>query len=118
MSIRVRIANPHLRLVPTHGATNGGTLRGEDLDETQPMFRVKGISDQEPHLRCLRCDGRVVRAEAPVHLERPGVHVSWEALPAWVCTRCEAAYFEEGQVRRVQRALSSLRDVATSLPEA
>ncbi len=115
MSIRVRIANPHLRLLPT---VHGGSLLGEDLDETQPMFRVKGISEQEPHLRCLRCDGRVVRAEAPVHLERPGVRVSWEALPAWVCTRCEAAYFEENQVRRVQKALATLRDASTILPEA
>ena len=84
MSIRVRIANPHLRLI---ASAHGGSLRGEDLDETQPLIRLRGLFDQDPHLRCLRCDGPVVRAEAPVHLERPGVRVSWQALPAWVCTR-------------------------------
>jgi uncharacterized protein with PIN domain len=106
MSVRVRIANPHLHLVPRGPA---GSLAGEDLDATQPMLRLRAVTGEDSHLRCLRCDGRVVRSEAPVEVERAGVRVSWEALPAWVCTRCEAAYFEERQVQSVRQALAALR---------
>ena len=48
------------------------------------------------------------RGTAPFSVDRNGYHVHWDALPAWVCTQCGEAYFEAGEVERVERALAAL----------
>lgn len=44
----------------------------------------------------------MVRGKAPVHVDRKGVHVTLDEVPAWVCTQCGEAYFEEKDVDMVQ----------------
>lgn len=82
-----------------------------DLDATAPM-------GQGPHqdpgaetlpMRCLRCQGTVERGTAPVQVERDGYKLAWEQVPAWVCKRCEVAYFEPHEVETIRRALSAMR---------
>ena len=53
-------------------------------------------------MRCLRCQGPVERGTAPVCLEGQGYRLAWEQVPAWVCTRCELAYFEPEEVETVR----------------
>jgi hypothetical protein len=114
MSVRVRIPEsapplPHLRLVRP-----GGSVEPVDLDATQPVLLqgpVRLQREQAP-VRCIRCDGRVQRGTAPVLVERPGYRVAWQALPAWICTRCETPYFEEREVSLIRQALNLLRDAA------
>ena len=48
------------------------------------------------------------RGTAPFSVDRNGYHVRWDALPAWVCTQCGEAYFEAGEVERVERVLAAL----------
>ena len=110
MSVRVRINSaPLLRLVKP-----GGAVQPVDLDETQPVL-LRGpmrLEQEATPVRCIRCDGRVERGSAPVKIERPGYRVSWEALPAWVCTRCEMPFFEEREVSLIRQALSLLRQAS------
>jgi carboxypeptidase Taq len=42
------------------------------------------------------------RGTAPFRVERKGYHVTWEALPAWVCTYCGDVYFEETGIETIQ----------------
>ncbi len=59
-------------------------------------------------MECLHCKGRMKSATAPFTIERKGYRVSWEAIPAWVCTQCGEPYFETPEVEQIQRALSVL----------
>jgi YgiT-type zinc finger domain-containing protein len=45
-------------------------------------------------MECLYCKGKMVKAQAPLSLERRQYHIYWKELPAWVCTQCGEAYFE------------------------
>lgn len=82
-----------------------------DLDATLPLgqtARPRAVTEVLP-MRCLRCQGPVEKGTAPVHVERAGYRLAWEQVPAWVCTRCELAYFEPHEVETVRRALNGLR---------
>ena len=53
-------------------------------------------------MKCMYCQGEMVRGSAPFHIDRKDVHVSLDNVPAWVCTQCGEAYFEEAEVDAVQ----------------
>ena len=64
-------------------------------------------------MECLHCKGRMVRSTAPFSLDRNGYHVSWDCVPAWVCTQCGEPSFESREVELIQKALTELdRDSA------
>jgi YgiT-type zinc finger domain-containing protein len=85
-----------------------------DLDATLPIggqtSRLRAVPEVLP-MRCLRCQGPVERGTAPVPLEGEGYRLAWEQVPAWVCTRCELAYFEPDQVETVRKALRAMRSL-------
>jgi uncharacterized protein with PIN domain len=108
MSVRVRLQlDPGLPM----NATREEPSAPLDLNETLPWVPLRRVqpAPEEPQVRCIRCEGRMERGTAPVRIERPGFHLAWDGLPAWVCSRCEAPYFEEREVRLVQRALAMMR---------
>jgi len=41
-------------------------------------------------------------------LDRNGYHVSWDAVPAWVCSQCGEPFFESREVDLIQKALTEL----------
>ena len=53
------------------------------------------------------------RSTAPFHIDRKGVHLSLDDLPAWVCSQCGEAYFEEAEVASIQ---AILREVEKNVP--
>jgi YgiT-type zinc finger domain-containing protein len=59
-------------------------------------------------MKCIHCKGRMVRGTTPFSLDRKGYHVSWDAVPAWVCTQCGEPFFESGDVELIQKALAGL----------
>ncbi len=59
-------------------------------------------------MECVHCRGRMERSVTRFTAERRGYHVSWDAVPAWVCSQCGEAYFETGEVETIQRALSAI----------
>jgi YgiT-type zinc finger domain-containing protein len=80
-----------------------------DLDATLP------IAPQPPHetqdvlpMKCLYCQAPVERGTTQVRVSRNGYHLSWQTLPAWVCTRCHQSYFEPREVEMVRQAVSSM----------
>jgi hypothetical protein len=83
-----------------------------DLDATIPLGGQQAPVPTAPEvlpMRCLRCQGPVERGTAPVCLEGQGYRLAWEQVPAWVCTRCELAYFEPEEVQTVREALRAMR---------
>ena len=59
-------------------------------------------------MTCVHCKGELRHGTAPVHVDRGGLHVQWDALPAWVCSQCGEAAFEASEVDAIQAALAAL----------
>lgn len=59
-------------------------------------------------MECLHCKGRMVRSTAPFSLDRKGYHLSWDSVPAWVCTQCGEPFFESREVELLQKAVTEL----------
>jgi YgiT-type zinc finger domain-containing protein len=82
-----------------------------DLDETLPIGqgrRPRPVPEVLP-MRCLRCQGPVEKGVSPVRVERDGYRLAWEQVPAWVCCRCELAYFEPDEVETIRKALRAMK---------
>jgi len=50
----------------------------------------------------------MIRGNAPFSADRNGYHISWEAVPAWVCSQCGEALFEDNEVDHIQNALQQV----------
>ncbi|MFM6135965.1 MAG: YgiT-type zinc finger protein, partial [Sphaerospermopsis kisseleviana] len=48
------------------------------------------------------------RGTAPFTIDRKGYHISWDAIPAWVCEQCGESLFEAREVELIQEALTFL----------
>ncbi|NOQ62954.1 MAG: YgiT-type zinc finger protein [Methyloprofundus sp.] len=59
-------------------------------------------------MQCFHCKGEMSKGSAPFSVDRNGYHISWEAVPAWVCSQCGEAYFEENEVNHIQKALKKV----------
>ncbi len=120
MKVGSRIPSPVANANAPTGQLTGQTMRQVsrgalrpvvDLDATLPMgqtSRLRSAPEVLP-MRCLRCQGPVERGTSPVCLEGQGYRLAWEQVPAWVCSRCELAYFEPGAVETVRQALRAMR---------
>ncbi|MBF0264425.1 MAG: YgiT-type zinc finger protein [Gammaproteobacteria bacterium] len=66
-------------------------------------------------MECYHCKGKMIKSAAPFSADRNGYHISWESVPAWVCTQCGEALFEEKEVNHIQAALTQVDHETESL---
>lgn len=66
-------------------------------------------------MECFHCKCKMKRGNAPYNADRNGYHILWESVPAWVCTQCGEALFEENEVNHIQNALSKINEESVSL---
>ena len=85
--------------------------RLEDLDATLPIIRRLPAPVQILPMRCLSCQGPVERSTTRVKVERGGCRLEWDAVPAWVCSRCGQKYFEPQEVERIQGVVRAVERV-------
>jgi YgiT-type zinc finger domain-containing protein len=69
-------------------------------------------------MNCMYCKGKMERKTSPFQIDRNGYHLSFDAIPAWVCTQCGEAYFEEAEVEVIQELLKKLDEQANKLAMA
>jgi YgiT-type zinc finger domain-containing protein len=48
------------------------------------------------------------KGTAPFSIDRNGYHISWDAIPAWVCEQCGESLLETKEVDTIQSALAVL----------
>jgi YgiT-type zinc finger domain-containing protein len=48
------------------------------------------------------------KGTAPFSIDRNGYHISWDAIPAWVCEQCGESLLETQEVDTIQDALAVL----------
>ena len=53
-------------------------------------------------MKCMYCQAEMKRGTVPFHIDRKGIHLSLDEIPAWVCPQCGEAYFEEKEVDSMQ----------------
>ena len=63
---------------------------------------------KEEIMNCMYCQGKMKRGIAPFHIDRKGYHLTMDRIPAWVCTQCGEAYFDEAEAEAIQEALGAL----------
>jgi len=59
-------------------------------------------------MKCIQCQGMMQRGTAPFHIDRKGYHLMFDAIPAWVCTQCGEAYFDEAEVEAIQDVIRAV----------
>jgi YgiT-type zinc finger domain-containing protein len=110
-----RVSSPFTRQEYGIQSRPGGSLRevrpAVDLDATLPLVPRRPAAPQALTMRCLCCHGLILRSTTQVSIERGACRLSWEEVPAWVCSRCGKSYFEPPEVERIRaaaRAVSTL----------
>ena len=66
-------------------------------------------------MKCMYCGGDLRKGTAPYHLDRQHVHVILDEVPAWVCSQCGEAYFEESEVTEIQTIIQVVDTQARKL---
>ena len=69
-------------------------------------------------MKCIHCQGDMRKGTTPLHVDRKGCHVLLDTVPAWVCTQCGEAYFEENEVVAIQDLINSVEQKADALAAA
>ena len=67
-------------------------------------------------MKCMHCQGRMERSTAPFHIDRKGLRLTLDAVPAWVCRQCGEAYFEESEVDSIQDIIEAVEPHARKFP--
>ncbi|MGB0712740.1 MAG: YgiT-type zinc finger protein [Gammaproteobacteria bacterium] len=56
------------------------------------------------------CQGEMNKSTVPFHIDRKGVHVSLDEIPAWVCSQCGESYFEENEIDSMQALIKAVEE--------
>jgi YgiT-type zinc finger domain-containing protein len=56
-------------------------------------------------MECLYCKATMKRGKVSFSVDGNGYHISWDAIPAWVCDRCGESLFEMQEVDAIQSVL-------------
>lgn len=66
-------------------------------------------------MQCHYCQGAMKKGVAPYHVDRHGYHLSFDSVPAWVCSQCGQVYFEEHEVDEIQTTIRALDKRASKI---
>ena len=61
-------------------------------------------------MKCMYCQAEMKRETAPFHIDRKGIHVSLDEVPAWVCPQCGETYFDEKEVDSMQALVKAVEE--------
>ena len=71
-----------------------------------------GLRDQGREMKCMHCGGELVRGTVPFHVDRRGVHVTINDVPAWVCQQCGESMFQAPEMDYVQNIVRAVENEA------
>jgi YgiT-type zinc finger domain-containing protein len=66
-------------------------------------------------MSCIECGGNLQPGYAIEHVDRKGYHLTFDAVPALVCTQCHADYLDSHIVRLLEEAMAALDRVSDAL---
>jgi len=69
-------------------------------------------------MKCHFCSGEMKKGKTTYTLNRSGYHLLINDVPAWICSQCNEAYFEENAVDNIQLIIKSLDNQVNRVREA
>jgi len=66
-------------------------------------------------MKCIHCQGNMKKGTAPLHIDRKSCHLTLDNIPAWICSQCGEAYFEENEVSAIQDLIMVIEQKAQPL---
>jgi YgiT-type zinc finger domain-containing protein len=66
-------------------------------------------------MKCLHCQGDLVRGFSPFHIDRKGYHLILDRIPSWICRQCGEPLFETAAVESIQRLIRDIDKSAGKL---
>lgn len=66
-------------------------------------------------MKCMHCQAEMKKSTVPVHVDRKGVHLTMDEVPAWVCSQCGEHYFESADIDSVQGVIRAVEAEADKL---
>ena len=73
---------------------------------------VFGLEYEGREMKCMHCGSELVRGTVPFHVDRRGVHVTVDEVPAWVCQQCGEYMLEASEVDYVQNIVRAVENEA------
>ena len=73
------------------------------------------IFKQENNMRCKKCQEAMNRQTASIQIDRKGVHLKFDSVPAWICRNCKETYYEESGVESIQAIIKAIDQEAENL---
>jgi len=61
-------------------------------------------------MKCMYCQAEMTKSTVPFHIDRKGIHIRLEEVPAWVCSQCGESCFEAGEVDLMQALAKSIEE--------
>ncbi|WP_369406463.1 YgiT-type zinc finger protein [Candidatus Thiosymbion oneisti] len=61
------------------------------------------------------CQTEMKRGTVPFHIDRKGIHVSLDEVPAWVCSQGGESYFEATEVDSMQALVKVVEEQTLKL---
>jgi len=59
-------------------------------------------------MECYLCKGNMQKGTTVYNINRHGYHFVIDQVPAWICSQCGEAYFEEEEVARIQEIIQAV----------
>lgn len=66
-------------------------------------------------MKCHYCQGNMEKGLTSFHVDRKDCHLTLDKVPAWVCSQCGEAYFEETEANAIQDMVRSVEQKALQL---
>ncbi len=66
-------------------------------------------------MKCVFCLGPMKPGTVPFHIDRAGIHVSFDAVPAMICTQCGQSMFAEAATRTIEDVVTTVEEKAKKL---
>ena len=64
--------------------------------------------EEETEMKCMYCQTEMKKGLVPFHIDKNGIHVILDEVPAWICPQCGEYYFEENEVNSMQELVKSI----------
>ena len=69
-------------------------------------------------MKCVYCMGAMKKGVVPFHIDRRGIHVTFDAVPAMVCVQCGQAMFDEAEARAIEEVVEAIDKKSRKLAKA
>ena len=61
-------------------------------------------------MKCMFCQAEMVKGTVPFHIDKKGIHIRLDEVPAWECPQCGESYFEESEVDSIQELVRAVEE--------